>query len=90
MERWTRSETHARWWSDFLRHSGGTGFWHEVYLMRGQMEGVYDDMNEPPIGFQGFAPSLRARGPMFSARQRLQLAGATPVQPQGFSETDLS
>jgi hypothetical protein len=26
MERWTRS------WSDFLRHSGGTGFWHEHRL----------------------------------------------------------
>src|SRR3974390_2249696 len=26
MERWTRSEPHARWWSDFMRHSGGTGF----------------------------------------------------------------
>ena len=38
MERWTRSEPHVRWWSDFLRHSGGTGFWHEVYLMRGKME----------------------------------------------------
>jgi hypothetical protein len=59
-ERWTRSEPHARWRSDFLRHSGGTGFWHEVYLMHGKMEGAYCDMNKPPIGFQGFAPALPA------------------------------
>jgi len=89
MERWTRSEPHARWWSDFLRHSSGTGFWHEVYLMRGKMEGVYCDMNNPPIGLLGFAPALPARGAMFSARERLQMAGETPPQPQGYSKTDL-
>jgi len=89
MERWTRSEPHARWWSDFLRHSGGTGFWHEVYLMRGKMEGVYCDMNKPPIGFQGCAPALPARGAIFSARQRLQMAGETPPQPKGYSDAEL-
>jgi hypothetical protein len=89
MERWTRSEPHARWWSNFMRHSGGTGFWHEVYLMRGRMEGVYCDMNKPPIGFQGFAPGLPARGAMFSARERLEMAGETPPQPQGYSDTEL-
>jgi len=26
MERWARSEPHRRWWQDFLRDSGGTGF----------------------------------------------------------------
>src|SRR5690242_21249408 len=26
---WTRSDPHRRWWKDFLRDSGGTGFWHE-------------------------------------------------------------
>jgi Domain of unknown function (DUF4188) len=41
MERWTRSEPHRQWWQRFMRDSGGTGFWHEVYLMRGGMEGVY-------------------------------------------------
>jgi hypothetical protein len=64
-----------------MRDSGGTGFWHEVYLMRGGMEGVYADLNLPPVGFQGFAPSLPAHGGMFSARQRLRLAGETPAQP---------
>ena len=32
MERWARSEPHRRWWQDFLRDSGGTGFWHETYF----------------------------------------------------------
>src|SRR5207302_1398951 len=44
MERWTRSEPHRIWWQNFLRSSGGTGFWHEVYCMRGGMEGVYVDV----------------------------------------------
>lgn len=39
MERWTRSEPHRKWWRDFVRDAGGTGFWHEVYFMRGGMEG---------------------------------------------------
>jgi len=89
MERWTRSEPHGQWWSDFLRDSGGTGFWHEVYMMRGKMEGVYADMNQPLCGFQGFAPILPARGAMFSARQRLEMAGESPAQPEGYAEKDL-
>jgi hypothetical protein len=89
MERWTRSEPHRQWWQRFMRDSGGTGFWHEVYLMRGGMEGVYADLNLPPVGFQGFAPSLPAHGGMFSARQRLRLAGETPAQPSGVAESDL-
>jgi hypothetical protein len=35
LERWTRSEPHRIWWQQFLRDSGGTGFWHEAYFMRG-------------------------------------------------------
>jgi fumigallin biosynthesis monooxygenase-like protein len=41
---WARSEPHRRWWRDFLRDSGGTGFWHETYLIGGGMEAVYDDI----------------------------------------------
>ena len=26
LERWTRTLPHQRWWQDFLRDSGGTGF----------------------------------------------------------------
>src|ERR1700752_3384573 len=35
LENWTRSGLHRGWWKDFLRDSGGTGFWHETYFIRG-------------------------------------------------------
>ena len=35
LEAWTRSEPHRVWWKNFLRNSGGTGFWHETYFLRG-------------------------------------------------------
>ena len=89
MESWARSEPHRIWWQDFLRNSGGTGFWHETYFMRGGMEAIYDDVNLPRLGFQAFAPGLPARGPMFSARTRLHLSDETPVQPPGVTERDL-
>ena len=38
MERWARSLPHKQWWQRFVRDTGGTGFWHETYLMRGGME----------------------------------------------------
>ncbi|MGF1476971.1 MAG: monooxygenase family protein [Geminicoccaceae bacterium] len=50
LETWARSEPHKIWWSDFLRHSGGTGFWHEAYFMDGGMEAVYVDVARD-IGF---------------------------------------
>ena len=89
MERWTRSEPHRIWWQNFLRSSGGTAFWHEVYCMRGRMEGTYIDVNLPPVGFQAFAPGVPLRGPMFSARKRLQLPGEGPAEPAGVAEPDL-
>lgn len=89
MERWTRSEPHRVWWQKFLRDSGGTGFWHEVYFMRGGMEAIYADVKKP-LGFQAFAPSVPARGPAFSARRRLGLAGEVPVQPPGMTEAEVS
>jgi hypothetical protein len=67
--RWTRSEPHSLWWRNFLRDSGGTGFWHETYTMQGGMEAIYDDL-AVPIGFMRFAPLRPARGPMFSAAHR--------------------
>ena len=75
LERWTRSEPHMLWWKEFLRNSGGTGFWHEAYFMRGGMEAIYDDIPKR-IGFAAFAPGDVARGPMFSARTRLKAPGA--------------
>jgi hypothetical protein len=69
LERWTRSEPHRRWWQDFLKNSGGTGFWHEAYFMRGGVDAIYSDMARP-TGLARFAPATPARGAMFSARQR--------------------
>jgi hypothetical protein len=66
---WTRSEPHRAWWKRFLKDSGGTGFWHETYLMQGGMEAIYDDI-AAPIGFMKFAPVTAARGPMFGAAHR--------------------
>jgi len=71
---WTRSEPHRQWWKSFLRNSGGTGFWHETYLITGGMEAIYDDVPEP-IGFMRFAPVVVARGPMFGAAARFHQAG---------------
>jgi hypothetical protein len=69
LERWTRSEPHQRWWHEFLEDSGGTGFWHEAYFMRGAAEAIYDNLSEP-IGLARFAPTRPARGAMFSSRRR--------------------
>jgi hypothetical protein len=74
LERWSRSEPHMLWWKQFLRDSGGTGFWHETYFMRGGMEAVYDDIPKR-VGLAVFAPGAPARGPMFSARTRARIAG---------------
>ena len=82
---WTRSEPHRLWWRNFLRDSGGTGFWHETYLMRGGMEAIYDDVAKP-IGFMRFAPVKVARGPMFGAAHRA--ATLHDVEPV-VSERDL-
>jgi hypothetical protein len=78
MERYTRSEPHRKWWRDFMRDSGGTCFWHEVYRAQGGMEGVYIDMDRPDTGFLGFAPSQLAQGATLFARQRLGLGGEAP------------
>ncbi len=71
LECWARSEPHVRWWKNFLRRSGGTGFWHETYSMQGGIEAIYDDV-VAPLGLLKFAPVRPARGSFFSARQRLQ------------------
>jgi hypothetical protein len=78
LEKWARSEPHRVWWQNFLKDSGGTGFWHETYFLRGGIEAIYDDM-VAPVGMMKFAPLKPARGPMFSARSRAARAGETPV-----------
>lgn len=82
---WSRSRPHREWWQRFLRDSGGTGFWHETYFMKGGMEAIYDDVAKP-IGFMNFAPLVPARGPMFGAAHRAERSyTAQPV----LSEDDL-
>jgi hypothetical protein len=80
LESWTRSEPHRRWWLDFMRDTGGTGFWHEAYFMGGGIDAIYDDI-DPPTGLAAFAPTQVARGQMFSSRRRAGQAGeaAAPV-----------
>jgi hypothetical protein len=80
LERWTRSEPHRRWWLDFARDNGGTGFWHEAYFMRGGVDAIYDDVPRT-LGLSGFAPVAQARGRMFSARRRAGREEAPVVKP---------
>jgi hypothetical protein len=87
LERWTRSEPHRRWWKQFLKDTGGTGFWHESYFMRGGMEAIYDGIGAP-TGLGRFAPSLQPRGAMFSARRRAGRSEAPTVEPV-IAETEL-
>jgi Monooxygenase af470-like len=86
LENWARSLPHQEWWKEFLKDSGGVGFWHETYFIRGGMEAIYDDL-PAPLGFSAFAPKQPARGPMFNARKRLGVAGEpaipTPVSEDG-------
>ena len=79
LEAWSRSLPHKEWWQKFLRDSGGTGFWHETYFMRGGIEAIYNDMSVP-VGFMRFAALQPARGAMFSARKRLWLSGEPKVE----------
>jgi len=86
LERWTRSEPHRIWWQNFLKNSGGAGFWHETYFMRGGMEAIYDDVKRP-VGMMRFAEVKAARGPMFGARLRAQRGGEAPAA--SVTESDL-
>ncbi len=67
--KWTRSEPHKLWWQQFLKNTGGTGFWHETYFRRGGVEAIYDDIPQR-VGLGSFAPLVPARGPMFGAAAR--------------------
>jgi hypothetical protein len=80
LEAWTRSEPHQKWWRTFLRDTGGTGFWHEAYFMRGGIDAIYDDI-APATGIARFATTTPARGAMFSGRQRSGDASQPPADP---------
>jgi len=84
--KWTRSEPHRDWWKNFLKDSGGTGFWHETYFHKGGIEAIYDDIPKP-IGFAAFTPLVPARGPMFGAAARSGSVSAS--HPPVLSESDL-
>ena len=87
LERWARSEPHRAWWTTFIRNSGGTGFWHETYFMRGGIEAVYDDLPHR-LGLLQFAPAIPARGSMYTARSRARVGGdpTIPVPVEEGSE----
>ena len=78
LESWSRTMPHQSWWQDFVRDSGGTGFWHEAYFIGGGMEAIYNDLTVP-LGFSGFAMQTPARGAMFSARKRAGVRGDAKV-----------
>jgi Domain of unknown function (DUF4188) len=78
LENWARSLPHQQWWKEFLKDSGGVGFWHETYFIRGGMEAIYDDLRVP-LGFSAFAPTQPAHGPMFNARNRLGMPGESAI-----------
>lgn len=80
LERWARSLPHKQWWKEYVQDSGGTGFWHETYFMRGGMEAIYDDI-DIPLGMTRFAPVQDARGAMFTARRRLDMEGRAGTEP---------
>jgi Domain of unknown function (DUF4188) len=82
---WSRSDPHKEWWRSFLKNSGGTGFWHETYIMNGGMEAIYDDVHQS-IGFLKFAPVVPARGPMFGSATRAHKASSADSV---LSESDL-
>ena len=92
LEAWARTAPHREWWTAFLRNSGGTGFWHETYFMRGGIESVFDDIPKP-IGLMRFAPRSVAKGSMFTARQRAAATNATafagPAPAPVVTEEDL-
>lgn len=86
LEAWSRSEPHVTWWRQFLKDTGGTGFWHETYLRKGGVEAVYVDVKQR-TGLAAFAPLQPARGSMFSARKRAGLAGEAAMSA-GIGESE--
>ena len=78
LERWTRSDPHRARWLEFMRDTGGTGFWHEAYFMRGGIDAIYDEVGIAP-GLAAFAPLRPASGQMFSSRERAGYDGEVPA-----------
>jgi hypothetical protein len=70
-----------------LQDTGGTGFWHESYSVRGGFESVYVGVQKP-IGFLRFANAIPAKGSLFSARDRLRRGGVAEM-PAPYTEKEL-
>ncbi len=87
LEAWTREGLHRGWWTSFLKDPKGTSFWHETYRRSGGFEAIYDNVDKP-IGMMAFAPMHQAKGPMFSARARLDPGGQAPVAPVSEAELE--
>ena len=87
LERWTRAEPHEIWWRQFLRDTGGTGFWHELYSVRSGFESVYVGVQKP-VGFLRFANALPAKGSLFSARNRLRRSGVAE-RPAPYTDAEM-
>jgi hypothetical protein len=66
----------------------GTGFWHELYAVRGGFEAMYVDVQQP-TGFLRFATPFPAKGDLFSARDRLRRGGVAET-PAPYAEKELS
>ena len=87
LEAWTRVGLHRGWWTSFLKDPKGTSFWHETYRRSGGFEAIYDNVTAP-VGMMRFAPLHTAKGPMFSARARLDPGGVAPAPPVTESELE--
>ena len=48
----------------FPEGPGGTAFWRETYRLKGGMEAIYDDMDQP-MGLSAFAPVVPDRASEF-------------------------
>lgn len=88
LEAWTREGLHRGWWTSFLKDPKGTAFWHETYRRSGGFEAIYDNV-DVPVGMMRFAPVQQAKGPMFSARARLDPGTVAPAAPVGEAELEV-
>jgi hypothetical protein len=86
LERFTRADPHREWWKQFLRDTGGTGFWHELYSVRGGFEPIYVDVQRP-YWFSPFCQDDTCKGQSI-LRERLHRDGMADT-PAPYSETDL-
>jgi len=87
LEAWTRDGLHRGWWTSFLKSPEGTSFWYETYRRSGGFEAIYDNVSEP-VGMLRFAPAHPAKGPMFSARARLDPGAQAPAAPVAEDELE--